>query len=572
MIEKILLSDGQFNELQREFIELFETKTIIAGPGAGKTTALVAKITLLLRHLNKIGSKDGICVITHTNVAVNEINSILQKIGMGNIIHPHFIGTIHEFFNKFCVTPYFKEKLKHNSLFFDSEHFSDEDFFESFLELKESWMPETVRKAIARRIHTSELYFNDLSGSLDLKNTSNWDIDKFDRHKSRMLRAKIARKFHGFLQYDDTFVFSKLFLSHFRFKEVLRNRFKYVFIDEFQDTIPIGAELLKEVFNSENNIFQKVGDPYQTIMYGQPMPEINEEHTLFLNLTNRFGDQITQPLNVIMSNANIQSAAGKNSFKPVILLYDEEKDIYDKYKSIIKEYEDLEVTFKNSNKADKVLIWARDWISILKPGSTYKDKKAKQLESKNVILKNLVIDFIIKKISSSGIENSKIKTWITSHSRIIKLNIILLKIIKKNSIEEEKQDLKNFIKDILKEKGINNIEVDDQLFNSMENIISSTSTINEVKENVNDIFTIHSVKGETLRSVLVVDFNERLLTRILLHRYGIYEQEEYRYTDHNLLYVAMSRVTHLFVFAMHKDSWSDEVRNKLGHSWTIKEI
>lgn len=573
LIEKILLNEGHFNELQRQFIELFESKTIIAGPGAGKTTALVAKIVLLLRHLNKIGSNDGICVITHTNVAVSEINNTLQKVGIGRITHPHFIGTIHEFFNKFCVIPYFKKNLNHNSLFFDSEHSSDEGFFERFLEIKDSWMSADVRKAIARRIYRSELYYNDSLGSLDLKNTTNWDADKFERNKSRMLRAKKARKMQGFLQYEDTFVFSKLFLSNSRFIAMLRNRFKYIFIDEFQDTSPDGAELLGQIFNSENNVLQKVGDPYQTIMYEQPMPEIHEEHTFFLNLTNRFGNEITQPLNVLMPNANIQSADEKVSFKPIVLLYDDEKDIYDKYKSIINEYEEQEEEFKNSTREDKVLVWARDWISILKPGSIYRNKKTKRSESKNAILKKMVIDFLVTKVSNYGIEASEVKRWITDHSEILKLNNILLRILKKSNIEEEKDGLKEFINTVLLEKGIRGITAYDQLFRKIETILYSCTNTDEVGEILdNDVFTIHSVKGETLRSVLVVDFNERLLTKILLHRYGVYEQEEYIYTDHNLLYVAMSRVTHLFVFAMHKDDWEDDVRNKLEDKWTIKEI
>ena len=36
LVEKILLGEEKFNELQREFIELFETKLIVAGPGQVK--------------------------------------------------------------------------------------------------------------------------------------------------------------------------------------------------------------------------------------------------------------------------------------------------------------------------------------------------------------------------------------------------------------------------------------------------------------------------------------------------------------------------------------------------------
>lgn len=79
LVETILLNGNHFNSQQREFIELFESKTIIAGPGAGKTTSLAAKIILLLRYLNYSGSREGVCIITHTNVAVNEINTATSK-------------------------------------------------------------------------------------------------------------------------------------------------------------------------------------------------------------------------------------------------------------------------------------------------------------------------------------------------------------------------------------------------------------------------------------------------------------------------------------------------------------
>ncbi|WP_214796965.1 UvrD-helicase domain-containing protein [Exiguobacterium sp. s5] len=132
-VEKLLLNGNNFNDLQKEFINLFETKTIIAGPGTGKTTALVAKITLLIQKLHETGSREGVCIITHTNVAVEEINNALTRIGINGVHHPHFIGTVHEFFNKFCLTPFLKNRLKIESLFFDTKQSSDEIFYEKFL-------------------------------------------------------------------------------------------------------------------------------------------------------------------------------------------------------------------------------------------------------------------------------------------------------------------------------------------------------------------------------------------------------------------------------------------------------
>ena len=573
LVEKILLGDGHFNSKQREFIELNESKTIVAGPGAGKTTALAAKIALLLKNLNSINSNDAVCIITHTNVAVNEINNVLSKAGVGMVNHPHFIGTIHEFFNRYCVIPFFKYKFNHNGLIIDSKHESDLEYYKTFLGRKNPWMNRSqysgVKNAISERINNSELFFNSESYTLDLYNSTNWD--KFDRYKEQMLEAKYSRKKQGFLTHDDTFLFSSIFLLESRFKEILRKRFKYIFLDEFQDTTTAGTILLESLFGTNENIFQKIGDPYQTITYNQPMPEIDEQKAFRLNITNRFGNEIAEHLNILMPNVNIQTYSEKRSFTPIILLYKNEEEIYPQYKKIIREYEDMDQFFKYSAKEDKVLVWAKSWSSIVKKGIPYKEKKLKKLKSVNEILKSLIVDFIVKKIAADRETLYEVKLWISNHHKLLHLHTILINSIKNGLTIPIKNELKGFINELLEEKGVPSINLRNNLFNQIETIILNPIDSNIIDEKTDDIFTIHSVKGETLRSVLVVDFNDKPLTNILLHRYGVIDNDNYLYTNHNLLYVAMSRVTHLFVFAMHIDDWTEEVRQKLQTRWTIKE-
>ncbi|MCL9634249.1 AAA family ATPase [Bacillus zanthoxyli] len=575
LVEKILLGNGKFNNLQREFIELNETKTIVAGPGTGKTTALAAKIVLLLRQLNKIGSKDGLCIITHTNVAVNEINSALQQADIGCISHPHFIGTIHEFFNHFCVLPLYKNICKVNKLTFDDEHESDIEFYKAFLEHEYEWINKPqyngVKEALASRIHNSKLVVNKETEGIEIVNSTQWD--KFDKYSHNMWRAKILRKAQGFLTYDDTFLFSRLFLLDSRFKNILQKRFKYVFLDEYQDTTPDGMDLLNDVFDIEDIIFQKVGDPYQTIVYGQPIPPINEEQTFRLNLTNRFGAEIAEHLNIIMPQANIQTLPDRRSHRPIILLYENEKDIYIRYKTLIKEYELSNISFKDSIKEDKVLVWARNWTSILISGLVYKSQKPRKLESSNVTIKNLILDFVAQKIMGNDGNVSESRQWVSNHPNIIQLNNTLLSILKFGINDEIKQELSDFVNELLEEKCLNHIDINDYLLSKLEGALEDTScNLEETTSSINDIFTIHSVKGETLRSVLVVDFIDKPLTNILFHKYGVVKEATYSYTDHNLFYVAMSRVTHLFVFAMHKEDWTTEVSNKLQNNWSVLEV
>ncbi|MGE8080052.1 UvrD-helicase domain-containing protein [Peribacillus loiseleuriae] len=576
LVESILLDkNAEFNNLQREFIELLKTKTIIAGPGAGKTTALAAKIVILLKHLNRTKSKDGVCIITHTNVAVNEINNALLKAGVGTISHPHFIGTIHEFFNRYCVIPYFKYKYKHNDLLFDNEDKSDLEYYKTFVGIKKPWINQQkfkrFRDSLPERISKSELFVNE-DNELNLNNTTNWD--KFESYRELMLEAKMSRKSNGFLTYDDTFLFSKIFfLAEDRFKEVLRKRFKYIFLDEFQDTHPQGMNLLEELFNTPNNVFQKIGDPYQTITFNQPMPIVREEDIFRINITNRFGSEIAEHLNVIMPESQMQTIhKDKKSFIPIILLYKDKNDLYTTYKDIIQEHEEFDANFKGSNKRDKVLVLERKWASDVKAGSIYKEKKQKRLISKNEALKTTIFDFIIKRIINEGGNLSEVKEWLNNHSQVLSLNKLLIKIIKKGNIDEDKIELKNLINAFLEERGSTKINISNNLFEKLKDITIDNEVWDVKIDNEDDIFTIHSVKGETLRSVLLVDFEEKHLTNVLLHKYGILKEGKYQFTHQNLLYVAMSRVTHLFVFAMQESDCTSEVKAVLEKNWKIEEI
>ena len=71
--EKLLLPAGQsFDDERRAFIRCMESRDVIACPGSGKTTALLAKILILAKKM-PFEDDRGICVLTHTNVAIDEI-------------------------------------------------------------------------------------------------------------------------------------------------------------------------------------------------------------------------------------------------------------------------------------------------------------------------------------------------------------------------------------------------------------------------------------------------------------------------------------------------------------------
>jgi len=576
LVESILFDNrSNFNEKQKEFIELEETKTIIAGPGAGKTTALAAKIVLLLKQLNSIKSKSGICIITHTNVAVNEINRALVKAGIGEISHPHFIGTIHEFFNKYCVIPCFKSRYSHTNLLFDTQTPNDLLYYKLFLTRKLPWTNknEGAKNFIAEKINSNSLYFNE-ENILSITNNSNWE--KFDKYKDVMLEAKLTRKINGFLNYDDTFLFSKSFLKDAKYKDILRRRFKYIFLDEFQDTHPEGQKLLDDLFLTGNNIYQRLGDPYQTIGFDQSMPTISSEQVFNINLTNRFGKEIAEHLNIVRPESNIQVASeDKVSFKPILLIYDDEREIYPCFKNIIKDYEETEVEFRENKKQDKVLVLEKKWSSRVKSGVLYRDKKVSELYSKNYEIKQTIINYIVKKVVyDSGEKLSEVKDWIKKHPQMLSLNKLLVKLIKNGASPENIRDLKNQLNNLLEEKGATRINITNDIFRIIKDICTKERI--KITENFedDDIYTIHSVKGETLRSVLLVDLGntQKNLVNVFLHKYNLIEEIRYDYIFQNLFYVALSRVTHLFVFAIEGNILNEDQISKLEDKWNIMRI
>lgn len=87
---------------RRVIIDCWDNANIIACPGSGKTTVLLAKLLLLSRRM-PFADGSGICVLTHTNVAIDEIKSKLGEKADVLFKHPNFFGTIQSFVGQFLL-------------------------------------------------------------------------------------------------------------------------------------------------------------------------------------------------------------------------------------------------------------------------------------------------------------------------------------------------------------------------------------------------------------------------------------------------------------------------------------
>ena len=108
LIEKLLLPDGaHFQDDARNVIRCWHSSEVSACPGSGKTTVLLAKLKLLADKM-PFDDGAGICVLSHTNVAVDEIRNRLAGDSDKLLGYPNYVGTIQSFFDKFVTMPYLR--------------------------------------------------------------------------------------------------------------------------------------------------------------------------------------------------------------------------------------------------------------------------------------------------------------------------------------------------------------------------------------------------------------------------------------------------------------------------------
>ena len=285
------------DEPRREFLKRNTTVDVAACPGSGKTSLVVAKLAILARkwpHATK-----GICTLSHTNVAREQIEQYLGHTGIGQrlLSYPHFFGTIHGFANRFLGLPWLKSngyptptigndittayrrRVLGNRKFENLTHFLK----------KKNLSVEELR--ILRRDLTFQVGDKPFPASSDTKSYR------------RAKRAVETTAKNGFFCFDEMFVWAEALLEDYQdFPIWLSQRFPLVILDEMQDTSSRQVSLLDKCFNRNSDlvVVQRVGDPNQGI-FGtydegsdktESYPYYSPERLLDIPNSFRFGAEI----------------------------------------------------------------------------------------------------------------------------------------------------------------------------------------------------------------------------------------------------------------------------------------
>lgn len=256
---------------------------VSACPGSGKTTLVVAKILLLSRMWES--ATRGMLMLSHTNVAKDEVSKRFEALGeqLASDGHPHYIGTIHSFVNRFLTAPYLLSMgIVPKAI--------DDDIAIS-----------VRRQLLGREVYGLSSFLQRKKKALDAIRLTEPDLDKPFGAKLLDVASIETKSYHsaaravresiklGYLRHDEIFVFANRYLDlHPEIATALRCRFPFVMIDEMQDTTSNQAELLARIFPEGCNdiTLQRIGDPNQAI-YGSDQ-QMGFPRVDYLSIANSF--------------------------------------------------------------------------------------------------------------------------------------------------------------------------------------------------------------------------------------------------------------------------------------------
>lgn len=277
-----------FDPKRSEILKAMHSIDVQACPGSGKTTLIAAKLILLAKKWPF--SDRGVCVLSHTNVAKDEIIKRLKQSKTTEaeklLGYPHFIGTIQEFVNRYLAMPFIRSVVREDIVV------DNERYLASANKLLEngqfSWLRGTLNglgNSDARDgfIRGTFRYIDSGEEKVNLsKRPRAWSkIENSIRAEGDIAKLKKYLDQRGLFLYRDMYTHAeKACAQSEELKICVAKRFPAVFLDEMQDTQLFQDELLANVFpHGRNDVsIQRFGDPDQAIFHGTGKEEPNKSY------------------------------------------------------------------------------------------------------------------------------------------------------------------------------------------------------------------------------------------------------------------------------------------------------
>lgn len=440
----------------------------------------------------------------------------------------------------------------------------------------------------------------------------------------------------GILCYDDCYFLASFYLKKFsKTKDILRKRFPYVFVDETQDLQDFQLKILDDLFDIDTVNFERIGDKNQSIFskQGSNSSSWKSRNECYIRKSFRLTEEIANVVNNFTSDQGMD-VHGKPVFvisgervldkaiKPHIFLYDFDfKDkLIAKFDALIEEYKlrDLIeckkygfhiVGWNVESKNDPINYHLSDifpdLVKTREKNAVDISTLSKMLQSNLTISSskdcyNLVLDVICRILNLKGMTTKNNRKYThTSLKQYV------------NSRPEESQV--KFEKFVYKATTLINEGRYKDVYETMIDMFNATKDADENSKNQYNAFiekefipiqgtellqddanaqlpsdlmieSVHSAKGKTHCATMYVEtsYEGKYDAKHLIHKNGLFNplfgdglnlRGAYDKQAAKILYVGLSRPTHLLCYATLKKQWSDEDVQKMKNAgWIIDDL
>jgi DNA helicase II / ATP-dependent DNA helicase PcrA len=397
--ENLLINGKMFDTNERiPFIKEFNSCDLLAVPGSGKTTVLLAKLYCISKHL-PFEDGSGILVLSHTNAAVNEIEKNLKPHCPKLFEYPNFVGTIQSFVNKFLANQACYQKYGSYIRINDNDIYDVEanKFFNSLVWKKTE--PKGLKNKLLGRLNIGKdsLSFDEKVENIrkflkgfelnisERKITFNESTIYSYAGSSQLYyleletwKESLLKK--GILNYKDSFNLGEWYIDNYpKIKIILKNRFSLVFIDEMQDLEQFQIDVIDKIFfeGDSSTIIQRIGDINQAIYNSGKRVKVETDwvprNQMYLNGSNRLTSENANIVNCFTLDRQ-KDDKGNPRFivnglrqvhepiKPYLILFDNQSmgRLEEKFKELIKNYS-LQNTREGLKYGFKIIGWNAKW-------------------------------------------------------------------------------------------------------------------------------------------------------------------------------------------------------------------
>ena len=213
----------------------------------------------------------------------------------------------------------------------------------------------------------------------------------------------------------------------------MTTRFKYVFIDEVQDSSKLQLDLLDKVFDRDKVVVQRFGDPYQAIYNSDREDECIWEpiNPLSLNKSKRFGPSIAKVTQTVCieDNREMEGNDDVHSIMPVMMVYTDGLKVLPYFAKLLQEKNVDGITVADIAR-DERKVDALHRINIKAVGYV---GKVKEIDGASRSIHNYFPQF----------ENQ------TTPKKPFEENASLNTFLQKNAVQDNPQDYRNHLLDAL---------------------------------------------------------------------------------------------------------------------------